>query len=113
MQKCLILIDSYLRERKFSTHFESNDQETAATNYSSARHSNKRSDVIDMLIDPNSAKGHSPLGKSALVDEVIMLLSAGNDTASDAMYIGIYQVCKSGHAQKKLAQELSCAFTSG
>jgi cytochrome P450 len=45
-----------------------------------------------MLVDPNSAKDHSVLKDSQLADEVIMLLSAGDDSVSNVFMIGTYNV---------------------
>ncbi|KAK7186865.1 benzoate 4-monooxygenase cytochrome p450 [Paraphaeosphaeria sporulosa] len=69
-----------------------------------------RSVVIDMLLDPASAKDHSTLNAAQLAEEVIMLLAAGNDTASDAIIVGIYQTLRNLSICQKLNQELLAAF---
>jgi cytochrome P450 len=69
-----------------------------------------RSIVIDTLLDPNAAKDHSVLDADQLAAEVIMLLSAGNDTASDAMIVGIYQTLRSPTVYWTLTDELNHFF---
>jgi cytochrome P450 len=50
--------------------------------------------VIYMLVDAKLAKGHVVPTAEQLTEQVIMLLSAGNDTTSDALIIGIWQICR-------------------
>lgn len=69
-----------------------------------------RSIVIDTLLDPKAAKDHSVLDADQLAAEVIMLLSAGNDTASDAMIVGIYQTLRNPTVYRKLTDELDHFF---
>jgi cytochrome P450 len=69
-----------------------------------------KSVVIDTLVDPRSAKDHSILDAGQVADEVIMLLSAGNDTTSDAMIVGIYQIVKNKRVYGALNAELKSAF---
>jgi cytochrome P450 len=71
-----------------------------------------RSVVIDMLLDPTSAKGHVIPTADQLTEEVIMLLSAGNDTTSDALIIGIWQICRHPEVLQLLEDELDRAFPS-
>lgn len=113
MQKCVTSITQYLLERKLPAHGESNTKETDSMESHVSRRSTKRSDVIEMLLDPNAVKGHSPLGTDALVDEAIMLLAAGNDTTAGALYSGIYQICRNSEIQQRLEKELFSAFSSG
>jgi len=96
------LIDSYLRDRENPV----ND----AAGASRAKRSFNRSVVIDLLVDPTSAKDHSILNASQLAEEVIMLLSAGNDTTSNAMIIGIYQILRNPSIYQRLSKELTTAF---
>ena len=63
-----------------------------------------------MLLDPASAKDHSTLNAAQLAEEVIMLLAAGNDTSSDAIIVGIYQVLRNPSICQKLNEELLAAF---
>jgi cytochrome P450 len=69
-----------------------------------------RSIVIDTLLDPNAAKDHSVLDADQLAAEVIMLLSAGNDTTSDAMIVGIYQTLRNPKVYQTLTDELNNFF---
>jgi cytochrome P450 len=63
-------------------------------------------------VDPTSAKDHSVLDASQLAEEVIMLLSAGNDTTSDAIIVGIYQSIRNTSVHKQLTEKLVNAFPS-
>ena len=71
-----------------------------------------KSVVIDILVDAKSAKGHVVLTAEQLTEEVIMLLSAGNDTTSDALIIGIWQICRYPEVLQLLEDELDNAFPS-
>jgi len=63
-----------------------------------------------MLMDPESAKDHRVLSTAEVNDEVIMLLTAGNDTTSNSMIIGIFQICRNLAVHKRLQDELQGAF---
>jgi cytochrome P450 len=69
-----------------------------------------KSVVIDMLVDANSTKGHVVLTPEQLTEEIIMLLSAGNDTTSDALIIGIWQICRHSEVLQQLEDELRQTF---
>ncbi|KAF2275724.1 cytochrome P450 [Westerdykella ornata] len=69
-----------------------------------------RSIVIDMLVDPNSAKDHSVLNESQLADEVIMLLSAGNDSVSNVLIIGLYKILRHPEVYARVSEEVLSAF---
>lgn len=69
-----------------------------------------RSIVIDMLVDPNSAKDHSVLNDSQLADEVIMLLSAGNDSVSNVLIIGLYKILRHPEVYANVNEEILSAF---
>lgn len=71
-----------------------------------------RSAVIDMLMDPSSAKGHIIPTPDELNDELIVLLTAGNDTTSNSMIVGTYQICKHTEIYSKLNAELEEYFPS-
>ena len=58
-------------------------------------------------MNPSSAKDHDTLYAKQLAAELIMLLSAGNDTTSDAMIVGIYQILRCPKIYKKLNDELA------
>jgi hypothetical protein len=103
-QKCIHLVDDYLRERDAPRIGASND--------TNKKVEFNKSVVIDTLVDPTSAKDHSVLDASQLAEEVIMLLSAGNDTTSDAMIVGIYRTVRSTSVYKRLTEELITAFPS-
>jgi cytochrome P450 len=69
-----------------------------------------RSIVIDMLVDPSSAKDHSTLNDSQLADEIIMLLSAGNDTVSNVIIIGTYNILRIPDIYAKVNEEILSGF---
>lgn len=71
-----------------------------------------RSAVIDMLMDPSSAKGHIIPTPDQLNDELIVLLTAGNDTTSNSMIVGTYQICKHAEIYSKVNTELEEYFPS-
>lgn len=71
-----------------------------------------KSVVIDMLVDSTAAKGHVVPTSDQLTEEMIMLLSAGNDTTSDALIIGIWQICRHPEVLQQLELELKTAFPS-
>ncbi|KAF2473016.1 cytochrome P450 [Lindgomyces ingoldianus] len=95
-EKCMDLVDSYL-ERRNNSSPESFPEDTMSV-------------VIDMVIDPAAAKGHIVPTSDQLSEEIIMLLSAGNDTTSDALIIGIYQICRHPEVLGRLEDELTKAF---
>ncbi|KAH6666679.1 cytochrome P450 [Halenospora varia] len=100
-KNCLVLVEDYLQHRKLPA---------GSTGGGSGGDDLDRSIVIDTLVDPTSAKDHSVLNGEQLADEAIMLLTAGNDTTSNAMIIGIYEVLKNGKVYEKLKKELVGSF---
>ncbi|KAF2265020.1 cytochrome P450 [Lojkania enalia] len=97
-KKCLGLMDSYLRERDVPVIGDT-EGATKKTEFD-------RSIVIDMLVDPNSAKDHSVLSDDQLAEEVIMLLSAGNDSVSGVLIMGIYKILRYPEVHAKVNEEL-------
>ncbi|CAN9285260.1 unnamed protein product [Alternaria alternata] len=71
-----------------------------------------RSAVIDMLMDPLTIKGHTVPSLEQLNDEAVILLTAGNDTTSNSMIFGLYQICNNMSVYKTLFQELQGHFPS-
>ena len=67
------------------------------------------SDVLERLLDPTSAKGHKVPTPKALTDEALMLLTAGNDTVSNAMILGLYEVLHAPAVQEELVREILTA----
>ncbi|KAL6702550.1 hypothetical protein ACN47E_001547 [Coniothyrium glycines] len=96
-EKCTSLVHSYLERQKIGDLKGSEDVKSV---------------VIDMLIDPSSAKGHKVPSHEQLTEEIIMLLSAGNDTTSDALIVGIWEICRNPEVHKRLETELSDVFPS-
>jgi len=71
-----------------------------------------RSAVIDMLMDPLTVKGHTVPSLEQLNDEAVILLTAGNDTTSNSMIFGLYQICNNMSVYNTLFQELQGYFPS-
>ncbi|KAF2180130.1 cytochrome P450 [Zopfia rhizophila CBS 207.26] len=101
-KKCLGLLNNYLRERNVPVVGDANGT-VQKTEFD-------RSIVIDMLVDPNSAKDHSVLNDNQLAEEVIMLLSAGNDSVSDVLIVGIYKILRHPDVYAKLNDEILSSF---
>lgn len=68
--------------------------------------------MIDMLMDPLAVKGYAVPSLSELNDEIVMLLSAGNDTTSTAMIFGIYRISSNPQVYNKVFKELQTNFPS-
>lgn len=98
IQKCNHLISDYLQRRKDPTRRASKENDHI------------QSLVIDMLLDPDCAKDHSILDDDQIACEMIMLLTAGTDTTSAAMIIGLYQILKNADIRNKLSSELISSF---
>ena len=69
-----------------------------------------KSTVIDSLLDPDSVKEHIVPTIEKLNDEIVTLLTAGNDTTSNAMIFGVYQICANPGVHQKLSEELEDRF---
>lgn len=65
-----------------------------------------------MLMDPKAAKDHQVPNLEELNDELVMLLTAGNDTTSTALIYGLYQVYTKPAVYAKIFRELSEEFPS-
>ncbi|KAL2797386.1 cytochrome P450 [Aspergillus keveii] len=103
--KCLGITERYLAK------FDANHALTASIAPSLPTSSDtpglpSRSAVIDMLMNPASAKGHTVPTISELNDELIMLLTAGNDTTSNAMVAGIHRICSDAAVRHRFVDEL-------
>ncbi|KAI1318724.1 cytochrome P450 [Xylariaceae sp. FL0255] len=68
--------------------------------------------IIDLLRDPNAATGHVVPSLEALNDEVAILLTAGNDTTSNALLFGVYSICSDERVLELLRKELRTVFPS-
>lgn len=68
--------------------------------------------MIDRLTDPNIVVGYVPPSLDELNDELVMLLTAGNDTTSNDLIFGIYKICTSRMVQQRLTEELIKEFPS-
>lgn len=68
--------------------------------------------MIDMLMDPLTIKGHTVPNLEQLNDEAVILLTAGNDTTSNSMIFGLYQICNKKSVYETLFQELQAHFPS-
>jgi cytochrome P450 len=90
VRKCGANVDKYLRQRKSKSESDSRGA----------------SDVLERLLDPSSAKGHKVPSSLELRDEALILLTAGNDTVSNAMILGLYEVLNAPEVHAKLVREV-------
>ncbi|KAH7115002.1 cytochrome P450 [Dendryphion nanum] len=91
VRNCGANVDTYLKKR------ESNSNAKGT------------SDVLERLLDPTSAKGHRVPTSKELTDEALMLLTAGNDTVSNAMILGLYEVLSAPAVQAEMVSEIVAA----
>lgn len=63
-------------------------------------------------MDPNAAKDHKVPSIEELNDELVMLLTAGNDTTSTALIFGIWQVYTHAEIYQRILRELMEEFPS-
>lgn len=110
MQKCRAITKSYLEvfDPHSAVYVARKDVNVPST---IAAHAD-RSAVIDMLMDPLTVKGHTVPSLEQLNDEAVILLTAGNDTTSNSMIFGLYQICNNMSVYKTLFQELQGHFPS-
>ena len=57
-------------------------------------------------------KEHTVPTTEKLNDEIVTLLTAGNDTTSNAMIFGVYQICINPGVYQKMSEELETHFPS-
>jgi cytochrome P450 len=93
VRKCGANVDKYLRQRQLKSGLDSKGA----------------SDVLERLLDSSSAKGHKVPNSLELRDEALILLTAGNDTVSNAMILGLYEVLNAPEVHDKLIQEILAA----
>ncbi|KAI3325550.1 cytochrome P450 [Xylariaceae sp. AK1471] len=62
--------------------------------------------VMERLITPNAEKGWVPPDQDGLRDEILTLISAGNDTTGITAMTGLYQILRSPDIQSRLLAEL-------
>ncbi|KAL8658077.1 MAG: hypothetical protein Q9202_007630 [Teloschistes flavicans] len=72
-----------------------------------------RSEILEQLLDPNAARGHSIPNAYDLNEEALTLLTAGNDTTANSMIIGAYLICTHPLVLERLVAELDTAFPAG
>lgn len=110
-KRCLKITQKYLA--KFDNQQEPASGRSKTVEDSKAvSNSSERSAVIDMLMNPRLIKGHQLPTLGELNDELVMLLTAGNDTTSNAMLAGIYWICQLPLVYQRLTDELQRHFPS-
>ncbi|RYP70074.1 hypothetical protein DL771_005691 [Monosporascus sp. 5C6A] len=108
-KSCIGITHAYLK--RFDSSYSDRSVEPIKEYAASIKTSRgERSPVIDMLMDPNLVPGHKLPTVEEIGDELIMLLTAGSDTSSNAMISGIYFICRHGVVYKRLFDELKSAF---
>ncbi|KAI1799432.1 cytochrome P450 [Daldinia bambusicola] len=107
-QACLNITGRYLDT--FNPHQAGSHLSNAARQLQKSY--GERSAVIDMLMDPKAAKDHQVPSLEELNDELVMLLTAGNDTTSTALIYGLYQVYTRPAVYERIFHELVEEFPS-
>lgn len=72
-----------------------------------------KSEILEQLLDPNAARGHTVPDAYDLNEEALTLLTAGNDTTANAMIIGAYLICTHPTVLERLIDELQKEFPDG
>ncbi|KAF3904972.1 hypothetical protein AA313_de0200637 [Arthrobotrys entomopaga] len=62
--------------------------------------------VLGRLLTPNEGKGFQVPSKQGIKDEVITLVSAGNDTTGITSMVGLFQILKNPSINERLLAEL-------
>lgn len=70
----------------------------------------KFSEVLERLLDPDAARGHVVPSAFDLNEEAMTILTAGNDTTSNAMILGAYFICSHPQVHARLVEELQKGF---
>ncbi|KAF1955975.1 cytochrome P450 [Byssothecium circinans] len=109
-RKCRTITKSYLEA--FDPHSAAYGADKDVNVPSAITAHGDRSAVIDMLMDPLTIKGHTVPNLEQLNDEAVILLTAGNDTTSNSMIFGLYQICNKKSVYETLFQELQAHFPS-
>lgn len=65
---------------------------------------------MERLLDSSAVRDHVVPNTTELNEEVLMLLTAGNDTTANAMIFGVYYICRHLDVQRQLAAELRAQF---
>lgn len=103
VQKCLGLVNNSLSRggvHIFDTEFDTPSAVESDWN-----------PVVSLLRYHSNVK-NSVLNDNELVEEVITLLAAGNDTASDVLILGTYKILRDYEVKQKLRDELRKTFPS-
>ena len=65
----------------------------------------ERGDLLDMLLDARYEDG-SPMPRKQLIDELIILFTAGHETTANALSFAIFLIASHPHVQQKLYREV-------
>jgi cytochrome P450 len=72
----------------------------------------RRSPIIEALYQGKTSKGQRAVDFENLCEEVVTLTTAGGDTTSSALILGIYQICRNVKIYTQLEEELMSSFSS-
>ena len=70
----------------------------------------KSSEVLERLLNPDAARGHTVPSAFDLNEEAMTIMTAGNDTTSNAMILGAYYICSHSEVHTRLIEELQKGF---
>ncbi len=68
------------------------------------------SEILEQLLNPNAARGHRVPNAFELNEEAMTILTAGNDTTSNAMILGAYFICSHPQVHIQVVEELQKGF---
>lgn len=68
--------------------------------------SEEKDDLLDMLLKARYEDGSPPMNRRQLIDEVMILFTAGHETTANALSFSLYLLAKNPHIQEKLHQEV-------
>lgn len=71
------------------------------------------SEILERLLDPNAARGHVVPSAYDLNEEALTLLTAGNDTTSNCIILGVFLICSHPAVHMHLVEELVRTFPEG
>ena len=68
--------------------------------------------MLEQLLNPNAARGHTVPNATELNEEAMTILTAGNDTTSNAMILGAYFICSHPQVHTRVVEELENRFSN-
>ncbi|MGB5693955.1 MAG: cytochrome P450 [Flavobacteriaceae bacterium] len=66
----------------------------------------QKDDLLDMLLEARYEDG-TPMPRQQLLDEVLILFTAGHETTANALSFSLFNIASNGEVQKKLHKEMA------